>query len=886
MQGDTNGVTRVPRGGSAFEITQNTTNASVHTCVFGAPQHNVTIRIGGVASGYSTTDPAFMVMPADRPNLYGISGSLGAIFPTLNGSQPKFIGTFKNCTNLVGSIPDNLFSGIYGVPVSDMFKETFYGCSGLTGNVPTGLFSGISGTVDDAMNNVFLGCGNLNSSCPDGTSIITDTNTAYSWAYYTSKWVKDDSGERAVACDVPSGPTYDFTITTTNEQSGFDFSWDLAADGTFYVDCGDTTATLIYPDASTSSGGVGTIIRSHANASDRLPETYTCSYVNGGVKTISFGGEATAYRPTWGYVNGSYTSKNTSISFKNNRKLTTIAGSLGAIFSTLSMSSYHYQPNFMGTFSGCTSLTGQIPENLFGGVSGGNDNMFYDTFSGCTSLTGPIPENLFRGISGAGGNNMFVRTFYGCTRLTSDTTTHTVNGQEVTYAIPENLFRDVTYGRLNTFNGTFAGCTSLTGQIPENLFSNVNGSGQDMFSSTFARCTGLTGPIPENLFRGVTGNSGIFKNTFSDCIGLTSDTTTHIVNGQEVTYAIPENLFRDVNGTYNQMFNGTFSGCTGLTGQIPENLFSGVRGDAASDMFRETFYRCSGLTGQIPENLFSGVSGTADSMFRETFWNCGGLTGTIPENLFSGVRGDAASEMFRETFWGCTGLTGQIPENLFSGVSGTANGMFRGVFGWCTGVTGPIPKDLFRGVSGVAASEMFLGTFYNCTNLGKENGVSAYYIPPELFNGISGNATDMFKNVFIGTGLVQCCPAGTRKLTTNDEAVYNTARYVGSFSDRVSCIADTPPVGELTLVDGQCIENCGKQLNIKPDNAGQTKTYSMYKRTGTLVGDKTLNIKETGATDTCYVPLKSVNNAPSGGIQGVLRISVNGNTYYAEPANY
>ena len=75
------------------------------------------------------------------------------------------------------------------------------------------------------------------------------------------------------------------------------------------------------------------------------------------------------------------------------------------------------------------------------------------------------------------------------------------------------------------------------------------------------------------------------------------------------------------------MFDGTFNGCSGLTGSIPDRLFGDIQGAPASGMFSYTFSGCGGLTS-IPENLFEGIQGiSVNYMFSYTFFGCGGLTG-------------------------------------------------------------------------------------------------------------------------------------------------------------------------------------------------------------------------------------------------------------------
>ena len=137
--------------------TNTTPVAYSHTYTTGGVK---TIGFAGLATEYNTTNseagpivfganeiPGFE--NASTPGLVaGISGSLGAIFPTLGQTDnliPRFYGTFFNCTNLTGSIPSGLFSGVTGARAG-MFEWTFFR-TGLTGAIPTGLFSGISGAV-------------------------------------------------------------------------------------------------------------------------------------------------------------------------------------------------------------------------------------------------------------------------------------------------------------------------------------------------------------------------------------------------------------------------------------------------------------------------------------------------------------------------------------------------------------------------------------------------------------------------------------------------------------------------------------------------------------------------------------------------------------------
>jgi len=85
-----------------------------------------------------------------------------------------FNSTFRDCSNLTGSIPVGLFGAISGAPASYMFNGTFDGCSNLSGSIPVGLFGAISGAPASFMfNGTFRNCPNLTGESalmPDGTT--------------------------------------------------------------------------------------------------------------------------------------------------------------------------------------------------------------------------------------------------------------------------------------------------------------------------------------------------------------------------------------------------------------------------------------------------------------------------------------------------------------------------------------------------------------------------------------------------------------------------------------------------------------------------------------------------------------------------------------------
>ncbi len=127
-----------------------------------------TIGISGQATAYNTTQTVAAISFSGNTNIVAIDGSLGAIFGTISDTeQPRFVQTFRNCTNLTSSIPPDLFTGVYGQPITDMFNATFSNCKNMTGEIPPNLFAGISGTPKSGVfGAVFMWCEKLTGEIP------------------------------------------------------------------------------------------------------------------------------------------------------------------------------------------------------------------------------------------------------------------------------------------------------------------------------------------------------------------------------------------------------------------------------------------------------------------------------------------------------------------------------------------------------------------------------------------------------------------------------------------------------------------------------------------------------------------------------------------------
>ena len=341
-------------------------------------------------------------------------------------------------------------------------------------------------------------------------------------------------------------------------------------------------------------------------------------------------------------------------------------------------------------------VTGTLPSTLFAKCPNLTD--MWDGFNG-SKIEGPIPETLFsknlklfRVSNLFGGNNT------------------------ITSRIPEGLFAANT--QLRNADNIFSGCSGLFGSIPENLFSNSKYI--TTLAGTFNGCTGLTGSIPPNLLNGLiqlTDASSLFK----DCRGLTG--------------SLSENFFATNQALQN--IQSIFNGCTelgGLEGQtqeIPVNIFKGKRN---LQNISYAFNNCNKLQFQLSPDMFKDLVSLRKISYL--FGSCKGLTGTIPEKLFTcydeeGLEVETIIDAAEGVFNDCSYLSGKIPEDLFSKfLKVTSLARF---FYYCTRIEGGVPDRLFENCPNLVTVEHM---FYRCYSLGRPsieiNEESPYCVDPLL----------------------------------------------------------------------------------------------------------------------------------------------------------
>ena len=398
-----------------------------------------------------------------------------------------------------------------------------------------------------------------------------------------------------------------------------------------------------------------------------------------------------------------------------------------------SLNTFKSVVNCSSLFDRCSSLTGNIPENLFKGASKIREfgiNWGRGAFRDCKNLTGSIPEKLFEDCVNA---TDFCFTFYGCSGLTGK--------------IPSNLFKNCTKATKfsgshwnNTGGGVFEKCTGIT-EIGDELFSN-NSLATD-FTAIFKGCTGIT-KIPENLFRNCSSATD-FAYAFSDCSGLTEK--------------IPSKLFVDSPNV--TTFTHLFDGCNSLD-SIGEGLFENK--DKVTD-FSFAFLNCSSIK-EIPGNIFSGCD--AVTTFSNTFRNCTSLA-YIPSGLF-----DSSINVtdFSGTFQYCSKIE-SVPKDLFRyntkvTTFGSA-GPWYGIFVNCKKLK-DVPEDIFKYNTEVTD---FTLTFFGCNNLAKI---------PDLSNNTKVTSVTQ---MFYGCSNLQgpCSPLWNNSKITSHDLCFTGCNKLSNYSE-------------------------------------------------------------------------------------------------------
>ena len=796
-----------------YDLTDTTLNTcgAWHICEYDAPGV-YQISLGGLATKYyydydndngdwgQPTVP-FSWTGSEKNNIASISGSLGAIFPTISqAQQPGFNGIFSGATNLSGEIPADLFKGIYGIPRNGMFGQTFNNTN-LSGFIPPELFANISNDAasiqtirnNNAMDDIFGNDWNLAYQCPAG------------YMQYPTGF--EEFFDSHVSCTEIGEWEPKFTITTTSNTKYFGF--DIRAAGTFYVDWGDGTIEAR---------------RKNVYTDDRFEHYYN----DMDTYEIKIGGLATDYPEPYTDDDMDKSRDFSAISFANfcyEDYIDQISGSLGAIFPTLDISGELKQPSFSGTFYGCggMGIENPIPNKLFVGVYGQPiPYMFANTFTGANfnaipgDLFGRIDDNgNYDGINGQPAKSMFAGTFQSCDLITS---------------LPATLFGrmvdDEYYGVQGSaaekmFYNTFSGASSLSGFVPPELFAGISNKPEDIqemynneaMQGVFENDSYLASQCPSGYIQYITGFETFFGEHVSCYEGTTENFnrvfwvgTTDNTSEFSFDLSAAGTFFIDWGDDVKEkiVHDDTNTITVSHTYETPNSYTIGFGGVATSYNSRhipaisfKNNQNVRTIDGSLVDMFGSFDSdGPADiythtPSFESTFENCQNLTKGIPETLFKLSINNPTHD--------CNGDgviddkdRGKCYKYGFRATDRTFYNMFKND----KKLVGDIPSDLFVDVNfydvPMLVTDVFAGMFDGCENLGRDEigGNSTYFISPELFwwkeeMGEEFNDIDVgditMPNVFRGTGLLTECPSGYKKYDSILESAW---------SGKVACIVD------------------------------------------------------------------------------------------------
>ncbi len=768
------------------------------------------IKFAGHATQYNAGNVnASSISFEGNKNIAGISGSLGAMFGTLNNPengeiQPRFRNAFYGCANLTSEIPADLFSGISGQPSRRMFQNTFSGTK-ISGSIPEGLFAGIVGSVTDYLfYHTFQYCSKLTGQIPVDlfagiTGELTSTTTtqlAFSGTFWNAGVGADEQGNPLT---IPNGLFSGLSTTNyisgqmANIFTGTKFATACpgggykvtAPENPFVADwsekamcntCPSDTSRKVTTDAGNNNGinscyaacPTSITITNGTTAAVNTKENYdgtkypACTYnvaCNTGYDAINNGStkpSCAAHTYTVTYVED------------------TANVSVDAVFG---------QPfTFSRPTPVKTGYTGTGWQDVTGKIYSLNEQIIYNKARDM-SVTPAYKANEYNAIydCGNGTDNVTEKVAYDddytlktdiCTQPGRTFVGWSVDGVHVSNAFVWKYTHDVTFTARYSNNayeckpgyylpqgGTICNAECETGSYCPGGVFEYTGEEQGM------------NPCPQ-YSDSVSGASA--------CTCYTGFTVDGIVGGNNMTtehacMLAPQFVVTTTAKTTSFRFNiaakGKFWVDCGDGGAVKEIDRTKIDFDTDYISDANTAYTCKYSKPGMYEIKFAGRASGYDKTHRqeptysairfseyyandtyneglETIHSISGSLGAIFPTLKDGT-----NPTFYGTFAGQTAMTGEIPSTLFDGIHGKpVEYMFEQTFANCIGLTGDIPATLFAGLDGAAAKFTFYQTFYQCAGL---TG-----IPSDLFKGVKGDpAYGMFSNTFRGcSGLTGSIP--------------------------------------------------------------------------------------------------------------------------------
>ena len=606
------------------------------------------IRFGGWGdSGQQTSENnnGLPVDPGDyQDKVAGISGSLGAVFSTIGATaptsamsgttlraiQPLFTGTFAGCSNMRGAIPANLFSGVRGQPADYMFQDTFSRCSsleatnlqdsnnpGLTYAMPSTLFSGIDGEPRNGVfQSTFEACSNMRGAIPaslffgiqgqtGGNSVATLFARTFAGSGVTGK-IPDNlfSGISGAL----GSSTFDHTFAGCPFLGRVSPSYSAPAH--YYIPARLFASVDVPETAYQSQQMAGIFGYNYGGGLSSYPELLkSCpdgtnlaitgfeDYFNGFVACVESG----KVYCRKGYVYDSGTLRCEECTGSS-------CPDYGEVL---------YCP--AGTGSNSNSMACVVPNSITYDLDGGTNNANNPaTYTGKISLKEPQKANYkflgwYRYSDFSGGEvTTLVQENDGNVELYAKwapfnnkfqvTTTNISDGEYVAFmlnaqgtfwvdwgdGIVKRIVKEDASGQVYTHtyhnNSARSYVIKFDGDKPESYFDgNTHGATITFSGVSYGTYTSDEGIVFNSIsflpsrskIAGISGSLGVLFPTLDDTDGLAANSLD--------LYAIQPR------------FGGAFSGCTNLTGDIPDALFDGIYGTRCSGMFESMFSGCTNL---------------------------------------------------------------------------------------------------------------------------------------------------------------------------------------------------------------------------------------------------------------------------------------------------
>ena len=758
--------------------------------------------------------------------------------PTVNGKRvfayDPFYSMFEG-TGIYGQIPANIFGNLSGevdgnedcgcenceegeceYSYDSILGNAFKGTN-LTGYVPAEMFENVTYKTFGNGESISEAKSSFLRNAFDSTKMDT-VCPAYTYKVvtgYEDYWGNNTDGENIVACKMcPDGKMsvsgqnnsvsdcFDmqvdnyFTITTTNLSANTKFKFMISALGSYKIDWGDGTNSVLSTNAED--------VEDHDNS--YIEHTYTTS----GVYNIKIYGNTIAY---------SNEEEKPAISFSGwdganaYQYIKEISGSIGSVFPTLgslpsylSSSDFETRPGFYRMCYECSNLT-TIDSNLFSNVTSAINSMFEETFAGCPKLE-TIPANLFASISGTPVEETFTDTFEN-----SKITYFKYPDNSTVSFIPPTFFGNIDVSNYKTDHST----GSVSSWVAYDMFEDTDvltqcPSGYEEYFTGFedeyapkvscirsANCAsdkmhynGTCVDPDFTLTTTATDTSGDSNLTDEFAFYITASGTWYVDWGDGTVEKINrENISDSYSdggednaryyhkyaspGVYTIKMKGLATDYSGddeiaainFSSAGYEDYIASISGslgkmfptiDGTSPSFKEVFNDAENLVGELPSDLFSEVTTCRDYMFQGAFTNSE-IT-KIPSGLFSSIT-DGCQSMFEETFENCDELT-TVEQNAFPKTQYCSDEMYAYTFHFCSKLT-TVPSDLFENQRG-GCSSMFAYTFGN-------TGLTS--IPNDLFADIDSTGSNMFDHTFANTKITSVPRNMFPHISWTDDDLFN-----------------------------------------------------------------------------------------------------------------